>query len=105
MSAASELFDVPGVGLTIPDLKLQHVSGRSVYVELLGFWSRDAVWKRVEWAEQRGQGDDARFLFAVSSRLRVSEQVLSDETGASLYVFKGTPSAAGILKAAKALVE
>jgi isopentenyl diphosphate isomerase/L-lactate dehydrogenase-like FMN-dependent dehydrogenase len=62
---------------------------------MLGFWSRDAVWTRVELA-QRGLG--ARIVFCASSRLRVSAEVLDDEAPAALYVFKGKPSARALME-------
>ena len=59
----------------------------------MGYWSRAAVWSRVELV-QAGLGK--RIVFAVSSRLRVSEDVLDGELPGSLYVYKGTMSARAI---------
>ena len=73
--------------------------GEPVYVEVLGFWSRDAVWKRVELAQQ---GLGARIVFCASSRLRVSAEVLADDASAALYVFKGKPSARALLERSSA---
>lgn len=93
---ASVLLDHPGFGLCVPDLVLHHRDRNDpVYVEVLGFWSREAVWKRVELA-QRGLG--ARVVFCASSRLRVSAEVLGDEAPAALYVYKGKPSAKALLE-------
>lgn len=92
---ARQFFNIPGVGLCIPDLKLTAPGREEVYVEVLGFWSRDAVWKRVEWAEA---GAPVKMVFAVSSRLRVSEEVLPHESGASLYVYKGQMSAPALIR-------
>jgi predicted nuclease of restriction endonuclease-like RecB superfamily len=92
VARADTILDLPGVGLVVPDLVF--VRGREkVYLELLGYWSRDAVWKRVELV-QKGLSD--KTIFAVSSRLRVSEQVLDDDSSSCLYVFKGTMSARAI---------
>jgi hypothetical protein len=44
---------------------------RSVFLEVLGFWSRDAVWKRIELAQA---GLPHPIVFAVSRHLRVSEE-------------------------------
>lgn len=92
----SEILDLPGVGVCVPDLVFEHPE-RSVrvHVEVLGYWSREAVWRRVELVE-RGLG--ARILFAVSSRLRVSEDVLPPGEPAALYVYKGTMSARSVLR-------
>jgi uncharacterized protein len=89
---ADTILELPGVGLCVPDLVF--VRGREkVYLELLGYWSRDAVWKRVELV-QNGLSD--KIIFAASSRLRVSEQVLDDASSSCLYVFKAAMSARAI---------
>jgi predicted nuclease of restriction endonuclease-like RecB superfamily len=88
---SDEILELPGVGLCVPDLAFVHrETGETIYLEVLGFWSRDAVWRRVELAEA---GLPYKIVFAVSSRLRVSEAVLGDEQAAALYVYKGAMSA------------
>ncbi len=62
----------------------------TIYLEVMGYWSRAAVWRRVELV-QAGLGE--RILFAVSSRLRVSEEVLEGDLPGALYVYKGAMSA------------
>jgi predicted nuclease of restriction endonuclease-like RecB superfamily len=92
---ASKLVDLPGVGLAVTDLVFTHrETGRQVYLEMLGFWSREAVWRRVDLA-QAGAG--VPIVFAVSERLRVSEQVLDDQVPAALYVYKGALSPRAVL--------
>jgi predicted nuclease of restriction endonuclease-like RecB superfamily len=101
-SVADVLLDIPGVGLTVPDLTLtERRTRRVVHVEVLGHWSRDAVWKRVELAEQ---GLPEPVLFCASERLRVSEAVLPETSGASLYMYKGALSATAVLERAERLV-
>lgn len=93
------LLDVPGHGVCIPDLELSHPKHeKPVYVEVLGYWSRDAVFRRVELAN-RGLTD--RVIFAVSSRLRVSEKVLDKSLAAELYVYKGKMSPRAIVALAE----
>lgn len=87
------LIHLPGVGLCVPDLVFRSGKER-VYLEVMGFWNRDAVWKRVELAEA---GLPEKVVFAVSSRLRVSEEVLSDTDRASLYVYKGVMSPRAVI--------
>jgi uncharacterized protein len=92
---ATVLLDVPGHGICIPDLELTHSDhARPVYVEVLGYWSRDAVFRRVELAER---GLRERVIFAASSRLRVSEKVLDKSLAAALYVYKGKMSPRAII--------
>ncbi len=83
---ATEIVALPGVGLCVPDLAFTRSDGQRVLFELMGFWSRDAVWKRVELAKA---GLPTPILFAVSKRLRVSEAVLDDDDSGALIVFKG----------------
>jgi predicted nuclease of restriction endonuclease-like RecB superfamily len=86
-SESTHLFDMPGLGICVPDLVFEHRFTRErVYFEALGYWSRDAAWQRVELAKA---GLPQPILFAVSSRLRVSEAILDDVETAALYVYKG----------------
>jgi predicted nuclease of restriction endonuclease-like RecB superfamily len=96
VSVCKEILDLPGAGLTVPDLVFERRSGAArdvVYLEVMGYWSRDAVWKRVELVEA---GLGQRILFAVSSKLRVSEAVLGGDLPGALYVYKGTMSARAV---------
>lgn len=87
--ACREVVSIPGVGLCVPDLTFVNADGTQVLFEAMGYWSRDAVWRRVEMA-QSGKLPQ-KMLFAVSQRLRVSEQVLVEDA-AALYVYKGVMS-------------
>ncbi|MEM9487732.1 MAG: DUF790 family protein, partial [Myxococcota bacterium] len=84
---SSAILDMPGVGVCVPDVIFEHQdSGLCIYFEVMGFWSRDAVWKRIELVER---GLPQQILFAVSSRLRVSEAALDSDLPGALYVYKG----------------
>jgi predicted nuclease of restriction endonuclease-like RecB superfamily len=96
---AQEVVVVAGGGAFVPDLVVDHADGSRAFVEVLGFWSREAVWRRVAWAEQGVLPAPA--VFCVSERLRVSEAALDDDAGGALVVFKGSLSAK---KVAAALV-
>jgi predicted nuclease of restriction endonuclease-like RecB superfamily len=98
--AAADLIDLPGAGVLVPDLELRHESGRRVLLEVLGFWSRDAVWKRIELAPTLPHP----MIFAVSKHLRVSEAALPDDLPAALYVYAHTMSARAIIDKADALL-
>ncbi len=94
VEVAHELLDAPGFGLCVPDLVFTHAdTGRRVYFEALGYWSREAVWRRVELVEA---GLPHPIVFAVSRRLRVSEEVLDDKLPGRLYVYAGAISARAI---------
>jgi predicted nuclease of restriction endonuclease-like RecB superfamily len=86
----TEILELPGIGLSIPDLVFeQPKKKKKVFFEAMGFWSRDAVWKRIELVQA---GLATPVLFAASSRLRVSEALLDDSQTAALYVYKGVMS-------------
>lgn len=97
---ADTILDLPGVGACVPDLVLTNRTTRArVFVEVMGYWSRDAVWKRIELAEK---GLGVPILFCVSERLRVSEAALPEGAPAALLVYKGViPISAVEEKAAK----
>jgi uncharacterized protein len=89
------ILDLPGVGQCVPDLEFVHQeTGQTVYLEVLGFWSRDAVWKRIELAQK---GLPQPVLFAVSKHLRVSEAALDADLPAALYVYARTMSASTVM--------
>lgn len=83
---SDEIFDIPGVGVLLPDLRFNdRDTGEVVYFEAMGYWSREAVFKRIDFVES---GFDQKILFAVPERLRVSEDVLPDSRPAALLVYK-----------------
>ncbi|MGO8993033.1 MAG: DUF790 family protein [Polyangiaceae bacterium] len=98
-SRATAILDLPGVGLCVPDLVFER-DGAVVHLEVMGYWSRDAVWRRVELVQG---GLTKPILFAVSSRLRVSEEVLSADASSALYVYKGTMNASAVAQRLDAL--
>ena len=99
VTPAAEVLSLPGVGECVADLAFER-DGQRVLLEVLGYWSRDAVWKRVELAEA---GLPVPMVFAVSSRLRVSEEVLPEEIPAALYVYKGVMSPKAVLEKVQAV--
>jgi predicted nuclease of restriction endonuclease-like RecB superfamily len=104
VSPSSDILDLPGVGLAIPDLVFERGAGATrerVYLEVMGYWSRAAVWKRVELVQA---GLSQRILFAVSARLRVSEAVLDGELPGALYVYKRTMSARAVAERLERIV-
>ena len=79
------VLDLPGAGLCVPDLAfVRSRDGARVAFELLGFWSREAVFRRVDLVRA---GLPHRILFAASKSLRVGEALLDDAPTAALYVF------------------
>jgi len=95
------VLDLPGAGLCVPDLAfLRARDGACVYFELLGFWSREAVFRRIDLVRA---GLPQRILFAVSKSLRVGEALLDDTPTGALYVFGRVIAAKEILARLEAL--
>lgn len=92
VAPATQVLSLPGVGVCVPDLEFRRGED-AVLLEVLGFWSRQAVWKRVELVES---GLDTPIVFAVPERLRVSEEVLPADLPGALYTYKGVMSAKAI---------
>jgi uncharacterized protein len=96
VESSSTILELPGIGLCVPDLRFENrKTGEIAYLEVMGYWSRDAVWKRVELVQM---GLPYRIIFAISSRLRVSEAVLDDTQLGELYVYKSGMNAREIVK-------
>jgi uncharacterized protein len=89
------IFALPGEVVCVPDLVFgNRETGEEVYLEAFGFWSRDAVWRRVELIRK---GFPARILLAVGKQLRVSEEVLGDDDAGELYVYRAAMSPRAVL--------
>lgn len=100
VTVAQTVLDLPGVGLCIPDLEFRRDGSEPVYLEVLGYWSRDAVFRRIELVQS---GLSARVVFAASARLRVSEELLDEASLGALYTYKGTLSPRAVLDRVEAL--
>jgi len=97
------LLDLPGIGLCVPDLEFVHrKTGQTVYFEQLGYWSRAAVWKRVELVSA---GLPHAVVFGVPKQLRVSEAVLDENLPSALYVFPRVPSARALMDHVEAVAK
>lgn len=95
VSTEPRVLQLPGIGVCVPDLLFEDRATKAqVFFEVLGYWSREAVWKRVDLVEN---GLAEKVIFAVSERLRVSEAVLGERSSSALYVYKGTMSAKAVL--------
>lgn len=91
------LFALPGEVVCVPDLVFENAeTGEEVYLEVFGFWSRAAVWQRVE--QIRKGGLKLRLLLAVGKQLRVSEEVLGEEDAGEVYVYRATMSPRAVLE-------
>lgn len=93
---------LPGEPVIVPDLVFVHRdSGSEVHFEHFGFWSRDAVFRRVEAIRK---GLPIRLLLAVGKHLRVSEEVLGEDDAGEVYVYKTALSPRAVRDRLDALV-
>ncbi|EYF04255.1 DUF790 family protein [Chondromyces apiculatus] len=96
VEASERIFALPGEEVVVPDLRFENgTTGEEVYLEAFGFWSRAAVWRRVE---QIQRGLPVRMILAVGKQLRVSEEVLGEEESGEIYVYKQTLSPRAVLE-------
>ena len=89
-TVSTEVLSVPGLGEIVPDLVfVDRLRGVRIYLEVLGYWSREAVFRRLELVEE---GLREPLLFALPKRLRVREDLPDDDLPIALYVYKGSIS-------------
>jgi hypothetical protein len=94
---SDRIFALPGEVVCIPDLRFENgETGEEVYLEVFGFWSRAAVWQRVELLRKRTF--PARILLAVGKQLKVSEEVLGEEDAGEIVAYKATLSPRAVLE-------
>ena len=81
-----DLVPVPG-GVIIPDFRLVHPDGRSVLLEIVGYWRPEYLVKKVERLKKSGRRD---VIVAVSERLNLAKAgVTLGELGERAIFFKG----------------
>jgi hypothetical protein len=81
-----EIIALPGEAVCVPDLLFTHQdTGEEVFLEAFGFWSRQAVWQRVETI---ARGFPSRIILAVGKQLRVSDEVLTEDDAGQIYIYK-----------------
>lgn len=92
-----DIVALPGEVVCVPDLIFENTeTGEEVFFEAFGFWSREAVWQRVETI--RKGGFPSRIILAAGKHLRVSEAVLDDGEAGELYVYKSTMRPRAVLE-------
>jgi hypothetical protein len=90
------VFALPGEVACVPDLVFRSAeTGEEVFFEAFGFWSRQAVWQRVELLRK---GFPARYLLGVGKQLRVSEEVLGEDEAGEIYVYRASMSPRAVLE-------
>jgi predicted nuclease of restriction endonuclease-like RecB superfamily len=97
----TEVFPL-GDGFWVPDFRLTHrATGRSIYLEVLGFWRRSSAEKHLERLRQHAQQP---FLVAVSDGLYIDETAL-EGLPAGIHRFRQMPLPDEIVRLAEQQVE
>ena len=99
VSTDGELVDLGGEGVLVPDFVFTHAkTGRTVYMEVFGFWRKGAVESRLKLLRRHGPQD---LILALSSSLATGREDLDDLAG-EVYIFRTHPIARKVLKVLEA---
>jgi predicted nuclease of restriction endonuclease-like RecB superfamily len=95
-----DLVPVPG-GVIIPDFRLLHEDGRSVLVEIVGYWRPDYLRKKFNLLRKSGRTD---VIVAVSERLNLEKAgVKTTDFGERVLFFKGVLHPKTVLELAETI--
>ena len=93
-----DLVPVPG-GVIIPDFRLLHEDGRSVLVEIVGYWRPEYLKKKFDLLRKSGRTD---VIVAVSERLNLEKAgVKTTDFGERVLFFKGVLNPKTVLELAE----
>ncbi|MFB9993227.1 DUF790 family protein [Deinococcus oregonensis] len=93
-----DLVPVPG-GVIIPDFRLKHPDGRSVLVEIVGYWRPEYLRKKFELLRKSGRKD---VIVCVSERLNLDKAGVNiADFGDRVVWFKGVLSPKEVLERAE----
>ena len=79
-----EIVDLKGT-VFVPDFALRHPDGRTIHIEIVGFWHPDYLRRKLDKVRRAAMPD---LLLAVSDRLNVSDEQIAELAGPVLW-FKG----------------
>jgi hypothetical protein len=90
-------IDLGGKAVIVPDFTLRGPDGREAYLEIVGFWRKGYLESRLQLIRNFGPPN---LILAISDRLRVSEEDLSD-LPARVFPYKGALPAKDIFSLAE----
>jgi uncharacterized protein len=95
-----ELVPIPG-SVVIPDFRLVHPDGRSVLVEIVGYWRPEYLRKKFAQVEKANRGD---LILAVSERLNLADAGVDvSKVRVPVVWFKGKVEPGAVLEVAETL--
>jgi predicted nuclease of restriction endonuclease-like RecB superfamily len=90
VSEATDILELGREGVWVPDFRFVHkATGLDVFVEVLGFWKRSSLDRLLKLLPRHGP---PRYLLAISDRLKVDDETLTDLPGPVLR-FREVPNA------------
>lgn len=96
VAVSDEIVAIPGEAAIVPDIAFtSRVTGERVWLEAFGYWSRAAVWQRIETIRR---GFPGRIVLAVGKQLRVSEELLDESEAGELYVYRTSMQPKAVLE-------
>lgn len=97
VAAGGELIDLGGQGVLVPDLAFRHrASGARAFLEVLGYWNRGAVARRLELLRRHGPPN---LILALSKSLAAGEEDDLAGLPGEVHVYRSAPSARAIVAA------
>ncbi|MCB9637836.1 MAG: DUF790 family protein [Myxococcales bacterium] len=81
---SSRMLRMGSRDVAVVDYRLVHPDGREAWLELLGFWHRESLLRRIEQIREYGP---SHLIVALSSKMRVSEDDFSDISD-QVYLYK-----------------
>jgi len=95
ITSEAGILPLGGQGLLAPDYRFtHHPTGKTVYMEILGFWRRGSVRSRIELLRRHGPPN---LIVGLAKDLGVDEEEMEALPG-EVYVFRTTPIAREIAK-------
>lgn len=91
------IVDLSGGEVLVPDYRLVSPKGEEVFVEIVGFWRRGYLERRIEMLDRV----EVPLVLVVAERLKTDKKAL-DQARAEVFFFKGVILADKVLEAAEA---
>jgi predicted nuclease of restriction endonuclease-like RecB superfamily len=96
---SSRLLRMGSRDIAVSDYRLVHADGREAWLEIVGFWHREALEKRLALLREYGP---AHLIVAVSTKMRVSEEDMAD-LSEQIYLYKDVMHPKRLIERAEAV--
>lgn len=100
LERSGSVLDLPGGETLVTDYRLTDPDGREVFVEIVGFWRRAYLERRIEWLDSLQEP----VVLVVAERLKTDRAKL-ESSAPQVVFFKGVILADKVLEAAQAALD